>query len=144
MEHGGKYGTDGLFISGPARTGANTLFFLGCLMWSFLGVAIAADVFMAGIEKITSQETTKSVVLPSGEVRRHTLRVISRPSCSRYCQSLVSTVLLKRTLIRRSPSGRRTLEGVLSRGASGASARTAASSGSARRRWPGKRPSAGA
>ena len=64
-KHGGKC-TDDIFISGPARTGANTLFFLGCLMWSFLGVAIAADVFMAGIEKITSQETTKSVVLPSG------------------------------------------------------------------------------
>ena len=74
-KHGGKYCTDGLFISGPARTGANTLFFLGCLMWSFLGVAIAADVFMAGIEKITSQETTKSVVLPSGEVRRYTITV---------------------------------------------------------------------
>ena len=74
-DHGGMYCSDGLFIPGPARTGANTLIFLTLLCWSFLGVAIAADVFMAGIEKITSEETTRTVVLPSGEVRRYTITV---------------------------------------------------------------------
>jgi len=74
-DHGGMYCSDGLFIPGPARTGANTLIFLTLLCWLFLGVAIAADVFMAGIEKITSEETTRTVVLPSGEVRRYTITV---------------------------------------------------------------------
>ena len=74
-EHGGEFCVDGLFLPGPARTGANTLFYLSLLLWAFLGVAIAADVFMAGIEKITSEETTKTVVMPSGEVRRYTITV---------------------------------------------------------------------
>jgi hypothetical protein len=56
-------------VPGPARTGANTLLYLSLLLWAFLGVAIAADVFMAGIEKITSEETTQTLTLPSGEVR---------------------------------------------------------------------------
>ena len=73
--HGGEYCADGLIVEGPARTGRNTLTFLALLMWTFLGVAIAADIFMAGIEQITSAETTKTVVLPSGEVRRYTITV---------------------------------------------------------------------
>ena len=59
--HGGLYCEAGLLVPGPARTGANTLLFLSLLLWAFLGVAIAADVFMAGIEKITSLETVKTV-----------------------------------------------------------------------------------
>ena len=39
---GGLYCEDGLFLSGPPRNGANTLLFLSLLLWSFLGVAIAA------------------------------------------------------------------------------------------------------
>jgi solute carrier family 8 (sodium/calcium exchanger) len=62
-------------IDGPARTGANTLLFFSLLLWAFLGVAIAADAFMGGIEKITSQETTKTIVLPSGETRTYTITV---------------------------------------------------------------------
>ena len=55
---GNLYCDDGLFVPGPIRNGANTILFLSLLLWAFLGVAIAADVFMAGIEKITSEETT--------------------------------------------------------------------------------------
>ena len=58
MTQGELYCDDGLIVPGPIRTGGNTLLFLGLLLWAFLGVAIAADVFMAGIEKITSEETT--------------------------------------------------------------------------------------
>ena len=54
--HGGEYCEAGLVVPGPARTGANTLLFLALLLWAFLGVAIASDVFMSGIEKITSEE----------------------------------------------------------------------------------------
>ncbi len=98
---GSEYCADGLMIEGPARTGRNTLVFLALLAWTFLGVAIAADVFMSGIEQvrqicgawagapaacecsprrslvaqITSAETTRTVVLPSGEVRRYTITV---------------------------------------------------------------------
>ena len=72
---GGTHCEAGLIVSGPARTGANTLFFLSLLLWAFLGVAIAADVFMAGIERITSQEEMKTLVLPSGEVRRYSVTV---------------------------------------------------------------------
>jgi len=74
-EGGSAYCADGLLIEGPARTGRNTLIFLALLSWTFLGVAIVADVFMAGIEQITSTETTKTVVLPSGEMRRYTVSV---------------------------------------------------------------------
>ena len=74
-EDGSAYCADGLLIEGPARTGRNTLIFLALLSWTFLGVAIVADVFMAGIEQITSTETTKTVVLPSGEMRRYTVSV---------------------------------------------------------------------
>ena len=39
------------------------------LMWSFMGVGIIADVFMAAIEVITSAEA--EVKLPDGTTRRY-------------------------------------------------------------------------
>ena len=48
---------DGLFIGGPIPSPANILMYLALLLWSFVGVAIGADVFMVSIERITSQET---------------------------------------------------------------------------------------
>ena len=37
---------DGLVIPGPHMTRGNTVLFVFLLLWSFIGVAIAADVFM--------------------------------------------------------------------------------------------------
>jgi solute carrier family 8 (sodium/calcium exchanger) len=74
-ELGGEHCSDGWILYGPARTGRNTLLFMALLCWTFLGIAIAADVFMAGIEQITSTETTRTIALPSGEVRRYTVTV---------------------------------------------------------------------
>ena len=37
---------DGLFIPGPVPSRANVIFFMTLLLWSFIGVAIAADIFM--------------------------------------------------------------------------------------------------
>lgn len=79
---------DGLFVPGPARTGANTLLFFALLLWAFLGVAIIADIFMAGIEKITSQETTKTVRRRRARMPRH--RTFPRIDATRA--SLVTAV----------------------------------------------------
>jgi len=58
---------DGMFIKpGPQRTLFNSIIWIAALAWSFIGVAIAADQFMAAIEVITSQSVTKDVVLPDG------------------------------------------------------------------------------
>ena len=50
---------DGLLLSGPSMTPLNAGFYVFLLLWSFVGVAIAADVFMVAIEVITSSESTK-------------------------------------------------------------------------------------
>ena len=61
---------DGLLVAGPAPTVGNTLLFMGLLLWSFLGVAVFADLFMLAIERITSQETTRIITLPNGKTRK--------------------------------------------------------------------------
>ena len=71
----GEHCSDGWILYGPTPTGRNALLFMALLCWTFLGIAIAADVFMAGIEQITSTETTRTIELPSGEVRRYTVTV---------------------------------------------------------------------
>ena len=50
---------DGLLLAGPSMTPLNAGFYVFLLLWSFIGVAIAADVFMVAIEVITSSESTK-------------------------------------------------------------------------------------
>ena len=65
---------DGLVIPGPHMTRGNTALFVFLLLWSFLGVAIAADVFMIAIEVITSTELTK-VVEVNGVKRTFTVSV---------------------------------------------------------------------
>ena len=64
---------DGLFLPGPQPTGANVLVYLGLLLWCFMGVAIAADIFMVAIEQITSQTTTEEVEVDG---RRETVEVV--------------------------------------------------------------------
>ena len=66
---------DGLAIPGPVQSPGSTLTFLGLLLWSFVGVAIGADLFMEAIEQITSQEVTRTVTMPSGKTRRVTAHV---------------------------------------------------------------------
>mgnify|MGYP007078100143 CR=1 FL=1 len=61
----------------PQRTLFNSIIWIAALAWSFIGVAIAADQFMAAIEVITSQSVTKDVVLPDG----HHKFVEVRPPC---------------------------------------------------------------
>ena len=39
------------------------------LLWTFLGVAVFADLFMLAIERITSQEMVKRIELPNGRIR---------------------------------------------------------------------------
>uniref|UniRef100_F1KUK7 Sodium/calcium exchanger 3 n=1 Tax=Ascaris suum TaxID=6253 RepID=F1KUK7_ASCSU len=46
--------SDGLLVPAMRTTPAATLFYLLVLLYCFLGIAIAADVFMCSIEKITS------------------------------------------------------------------------------------------
>ena len=66
---------DGLLIAGPRQSVASTLTSLALLLWSFIGVAIGADLFMEAIEQITSAEHTSEVALPNGRRRRVTTRV---------------------------------------------------------------------
>ena len=44
------------------------------LAWIFLGVAMGADVFMGGIEMITSKEVTKTIVTRSGKTKTFHMR----------------------------------------------------------------------
>jgi len=50
---------NGLLIPGPMPSLFNVFFYMALLLWSFAGVAIAADIFMVAIEYITSQTSTK-------------------------------------------------------------------------------------
>jgi hypothetical protein len=65
---------DGLLLNGPSITPLNAGFYVFLLLWSFVGVAIAADVFMVAIEVITSSESTK-VVTVNGVTRTFTVQV---------------------------------------------------------------------
>ena len=65
---------DGLFLPGPQPSPANITFYLCLLLWSFVGVAIGADVFMVAIEMITSQETTVTRVV-NGQYKEFTVLV---------------------------------------------------------------------
>ena len=65
---------DGLFLSGPQPSPLNIMVYLLLLLWSFVGVAIGADVFMLAIEQITSQETTVRKVV-NGQVKEFTVLV---------------------------------------------------------------------
>ena len=65
---------DGLFLAGPQPSPLNIVIYLMLLLWSFMGVAIGADVFMAAIEMITSQETTIYKVV-NGQTKPFTVLV---------------------------------------------------------------------
>ena len=65
---------DGLFLPGPTPSPANLALYLALLLWSFVGVAIGADVFMVAIEMITSQETTVTRVV-NGQYKEFTVLV---------------------------------------------------------------------
>jgi len=58
---------EGLFIPGPVQTRLNVLIFFVLLMWAFVGVSVASDVFMFAIETITSKWTTKTVIIDGVE-----------------------------------------------------------------------------
>jgi len=60
---------DGLFIPGPQKNHLMMLVFTALLLWSFVGVAIVADIFMVGIEVITSEEK-ETTVMVNGEEKR--------------------------------------------------------------------------
>ena len=49
--------------------------YLVLLLWTFMGVALAADVFMAAIEEVTSMETTHIIRSDNGQIRRFRARV---------------------------------------------------------------------
>ena len=66
---------DGLFVGGPAATLGNALKFMMLLLWSFIGVAVFADLFMVSIERITSAEAVRRVVLPNGKT--HTITTLT-------------------------------------------------------------------
>lgn len=58
---------DGLVIAGPTPSILNIIIFMSLLLWSFVGVAIAADIFMVAIEYITSQTITRTIDTPTGK-----------------------------------------------------------------------------
>jgi len=66
---------DGLVILGPAPSRFETLKYLLLLVYSFVGVAIGADLFMDAIEYITSQEVDTVVQLPGGKSKTLTAKV---------------------------------------------------------------------
>ena len=66
---------DGLLIGGPRKSRWSMCLYLMLLLWSFVGVAIGADLFMEAIEQITSQEVTRTVRLPNGKLRTVTAQV---------------------------------------------------------------------
>ena len=57
---------DGLIVAGPLPSPRNTLVWTLLLAWTFVGVAIAAEVFMAAIEVITSQQVMRTITLADG------------------------------------------------------------------------------
>jgi len=66
---------DGVILPGPQKTGLNLLLYLAGLLWSFVGVAIVADLFMVGIEVITSQTVEKPITQADGSVETVTLTI---------------------------------------------------------------------
>ena len=50
--------------------GGLVVIYLVLLLWTFMGVALAADVFMSAIEEITSQESTVVTKSADGKTRR--------------------------------------------------------------------------
>jgi len=60
---------DGLLLSGPVKNHLQMLIFTAFLLWSFVGVAIVADIFMVAIEVITSEEKETMVTI-NGEEKR--------------------------------------------------------------------------
>ena len=54
----------------PAGRPVVALSLLALLLWTFMGVALAADVFMAAIEEVTSLETTHVIRGDDGQIRR--------------------------------------------------------------------------
>jgi len=65
---------DGLLMAGPAPTPLSVCIYMALLLWSFVGVAIGADVFMMSIEMITSQEK-KVVRKVGGQLKEFTVLV---------------------------------------------------------------------
>ena len=55
--------------------GGLAILYLVFLLWTFVGVALAADVFMSAIEEITSQESTVTTQSKDGKIRRFRARV---------------------------------------------------------------------
>ena len=66
---------DGLFVPGPTPSPAAIALYLFLLLWSFVGVAIGADVFMVAIEMITSQETVIIKQVVNGTTKEFTVLV---------------------------------------------------------------------
>lgn len=66
---------DGLLLAGPEPTVGNTIKFTLLLLWSFLGVAVFADLFMLAIERITAQERVQRITLPNGKA--HTITTLT-------------------------------------------------------------------
>ena len=58
-----------------ASPSALALLYLLLLLWTFMGVALAADTFMAAIEEVTSAQRTIVQTQPDGSVRRFRARV---------------------------------------------------------------------
>ncbi|XP_061074392.1 sodium/calcium exchanger 2b isoform X2 [Conger conger] len=54
---------------------ARAVVYFVCLMYTFLGVSIVADRFMASIEVITSQEKEVTITLPNGDTSVATVRI---------------------------------------------------------------------
>ena len=66
---------DGLMVDGPMPTLGNSILFLLVLAWTFLGVAVFADLFMVAIEEITSAETVTKVQVGNGKSQTITTKV---------------------------------------------------------------------
>ena len=71
---GPKTCDDGLIVPGPVANKLNMLLFTFLLLWSFVGVAIVADIFMVGIEVITSTEKVTTVEV-NGVMRQYHVTV---------------------------------------------------------------------
>uniref|UniRef100_A0A914RTW9 Sodium/calcium exchanger membrane region domain-containing protein n=1 Tax=Parascaris equorum TaxID=6256 RepID=A0A914RTW9_PAREQ len=86
--------SDGLLVPAMRTTPAATLFYLLVLLYCFLGIAIAADVFMCSIEKITS--ATRKVRLRRSKKNRLVAEELMgpEPECTEALGSSAPEILL--------------------------------------------------
>ena len=86
---GPKTCEDGLLVPGPVANKLNMLMFTFLLLWSFVGVAIVADIFMVGIE--VPAPAPRLLCLPSAHPAHHTRARLMGSFAALFAQVITST-----------------------------------------------------